>query len=56
APVSSIKRAIAEIPICLAAVAREHKVRGLEDPTKCSLVQIIVEGIKRTTPKERVEA
>ncbi|CAG8819469.1 4763_t:CDS:1, partial [Dentiscutata erythropus] len=45
----------AEMQVCLAAIAREHKVRGFEDPTKGSSVRLVVEGIKRTTAREGVE-
>ncbi|CAG8760826.1 20095_t:CDS:1, partial [Dentiscutata erythropus] len=29
-----LSKRVSEMPICLAAIAREHKLRGLVDPTK----------------------
>ncbi|CAG8749805.1 19122_t:CDS:2 [Dentiscutata erythropus] len=34
----NLSKRVSEIPTCLAAIAREHKVRGLVDPTKNSQI------------------
>ncbi|CAG8759295.1 8333_t:CDS:1, partial [Racocetra fulgida] len=44
-----------EVAICLSAVAREHKVRNLCDPTKESAVRLIVEGIRRSQALVKTE-
>ncbi|CAG8553798.1 6828_t:CDS:1, partial [Dentiscutata erythropus] len=43
-----LSKKTAEIAMYLAAVAREHKVRGFEDSTKSNLVRFVVEGIRST--------
>ncbi|CAG8722304.1 19133_t:CDS:2 [Dentiscutata erythropus] len=42
--------------ICLAAIAREHKMRNLDDPTKGGSVRLIVEGSKRVATRVGSEA
>ncbi|CAG8774486.1 26279_t:CDS:1, partial [Dentiscutata erythropus] len=40
---------LSELSTCLAAVAREYKMRDFEDPTKGSSICFLVESIKRMT-------
>ncbi|CAG8498484.1 3505_t:CDS:10, partial [Scutellospora calospora] len=47
---------ISEMPTCLAAVAREHKLRNLMDLMKGSSIHLIVEGIKRVVAPRKAEA
>ncbi|CAG8683357.1 3259_t:CDS:2, partial [Dentiscutata erythropus] len=38
-----LSKRVSEMPICLAAIARKHKLRGLVNPMKGSQIQMIVE-------------
>ncbi|CAG8703448.1 24727_t:CDS:2 [Dentiscutata erythropus] len=38
-----LSKRVAEMPTCLTAIARGHKVRGLVDSTKGSQIRLIVE-------------